>query len=85
MLIAHEKFFVPEHLAGRSVTLLNFFSIGGVGLFQYISGLVFSGNAHKDLTGQYQSLFAFYALILTVALIIYAFSKDAKPGEKYTV
>ena len=31
LLMAHARAFVPAHLTGRGVTLMNFFSIGGVG------------------------------------------------------
>ncbi|MFP3441168.1 hypothetical protein R0K18_25895, partial [Pantoea sp. SIMBA_133] len=32
LLMAHGRAFVPAHLTGRGVTLLNFFSVGGAGV-----------------------------------------------------
>ncbi|MCC2111333.1 MAG: MFS transporter, partial [Hyphomicrobiales bacterium] len=62
------------------VTLLNFFSIGGVGVAQAVSGYVvdLSTEAGGKAAG-YESLFVFYGLMLAVALAIYVFSSDAKP------
>ncbi|WP_075996520.1 MFS transporter [Salaquimonas pukyongi] len=78
--MAHGKAFVPAHLTGRGVTLLNFFSIGGVGVSQAVSGYVvdIATRAGGKAAG-YESLFVFYAVMLVVALAIYAFSTDAKP------
>jgi len=78
--MAHGKSFVPQHLIGRGVTLLNFCSIGGAGLFQWISGPVVeiytvAGNPHS----QYEALFTFYSVLLAIPILIYVFSKDAKP------
>ncbi len=80
--MAHGKSFLPSHLAGRGITLLNFCSIGGAGIFQWISGPVVSANAVAgNPQTQFQSLFTFYAILMAVALVIYAFSKDAKPNS----
>ena len=38
LLMAHARAFVPAHLTGRGVTLMNFFSIGGVGAMQFATG-----------------------------------------------
>ncbi|MEM9330065.1 MAG: MFS transporter [Pseudomonadota bacterium] len=79
--MAHGKSFVPEHLAGRGVTLLNFCSIGGAGIFQWISGPVvetyaIAGNAES----QFQALFWYYTGIMALATSVYVFAKDAKPS-----
>ena len=78
--MAHGKAFVPAHLTGRGVTLLNFFSIGGVGVMQAASGYVvdISTSAGGKEAG-YESLFVFYGVMLVAALAIYAFSKDGRP------
>ena len=81
--MAHGKSFVPAHLTGRGVTLLNFCSIGGAGLLQWISGPVVELAADPDnKVAQYETLFMFYAVITFVALVVYFFSKDAKPEAK---
>jgi len=80
--MAHGKSFLPTHLAGRGVTTLNFCAIGGAGFFQWISGPVVSSNAVPgDPQAQYQALFLFYTIVSGIALVIYAFSKDAKPNS----
>lgn len=82
VLMAHAKSFVPAHLTGRGVTLMNFFSIGGVGLIQFITGgIVTSDAVAADATQAYANLFMFYGVILAMALAIYLFSTDRKPGE----
>ena len=40
LLMAHGRAFVPAHLAGRGVTLMNLFGIGGVGMMQIVSGRI---------------------------------------------
>jgi MFS family permease len=80
--MAHGKSFVPAHLAGRGVTTLNFCSIGGAGIFQWISGsIVGAYSVPGDFAPQYQALFIFYAVITAVALVIYSFAPDAKPNQ----
>lgn len=78
--MAHGKAFIPTHLTGRGVTLLNFCSIGGAGIFQWISGPVvetFSSPGTPQST--YEVLFAYYSILTAMALLAYAFSKDARP------
>ncbi len=82
VLMAHAKSFVPSHLTGRGVTLMNFFSIGGVGLIQFITGgIVTSDAVAESPAGAYANLFLFYGAILAASLLIYLFSTDKKPGE----
>ncbi|MEM9278938.1 MAG: MFS transporter, partial [Pseudomonadota bacterium] len=81
--MAHGKSFVPEHLAGRGVTLLNFCSIGGAGIFQWISGPVVETFATDgNLQSQYTVLFTYYAIVMFVTISIYLFSRDAKPSQQ---
>lgn len=80
--MAHGKAFVPAHLTGRGVTLMNFFSIGGVGLLQFVTGGVFAASGGEaGEPGAYSILFGFYAVLLAIALFIYLFSQDAKPQD----
>ena len=80
LLMAHARAFVPAHLTGRGVTLMNFFSIGGVGAMQFATGGVVTSYSvpGEPVTG-YVALFAFYALMVGAALFIYLFSRDARP------
>ena len=80
LMMAHARAFFPPHLLGRGVTLMNFFSIGGVGLMQFATGVVVTEAAVQgDAAVAYQAQFGFYALMLAAALAIYLFSRDAKP------
>ena len=76
MMIAHGRSFIPPHLTGRGVTLLNLFSIGGVGILQALSGYVHSSAATSPPEAAYQTLFLFFGLLLLLGCVIYAFAKD---------
>jgi MFS family permease len=78
--MAHGKAFVPKHLIGRGVTLLNFFSIGGAGIMQAVSGIVVGSAAAAGVNAGYDALFLFYIVTMGMAIAIYAFSTDAKPN-----
>ena len=80
LLMAHARAFVPAHLTGRGVTLMNFFSIGGVGAMQFATGgVVTAWSVPGEPVSGYVALFSFYALMVGLALLIYLFSRDAKP------
>ncbi|MBL4599623.1 MAG: MFS transporter [Rhizobiaceae bacterium] len=81
--MAHGKSFVPDHLMGRGVTLLNFCSIGGVGLMQLVTGWVVENSSSADAPeAAFNSLFLVYAITLGGAIFILLFSKDAKPEHE---
>jgi len=80
VLMAHGRHFLPPHLIGRGVTLLNFCSIFGAGAMQFITGRVVQSRSEPASVASYQLLFAVYAGVLAVALFIYLFSKDAPPN-----
>ncbi|GLS28556.1 Sugar phosphate permease [Mesorhizobium albiziae] len=80
LMMAHARAFFPPHLVGRGVTLMNFFTIGGVGAMQFATGAVVTANAVPgEPAAAYTALFTFYAVMLGIALAIYLFSRDAKP------
>lgn len=80
VLMAHGRAFLPAHLTGRGVTLLNFFAIGFVGVLQFATGAIVSaGSVTGDPAAGYVALFWFYAVMLSAGLAIYAFSRDARP------
>jgi MFS family permease len=83
LLMAHARAFIPPHLVGRGVTLMNFFSIGGVGAMQFATGAVVTANVVPgEPAAAYTALFTFYAVMLGIALLIYLFSRDAKPEKR---
>jgi predicted MFS family arabinose efflux permease len=81
LMMAHGRAFLPPHLTGRGITLLNFFSIGTVGLMQFATGAVVSAsNVPHDPAAAYSALYWFYAGMLGLALLVYLWARDAKPG-----
>lgn len=80
--MAHGKAFVPAHMVGRGVTLMNFFSIGGVGVMQLATGFTFEKTAASNgaLAG-YQAIFWLYAITLSASVVLYLFSREAKPSQ----
>ncbi|EKF43923.1 MFS transporter [Nitratireductor indicus] len=80
LMMSHGRAFVPSHLTGRGVTLLNFFSTGGVGVMQFATGGVVAATAVPgDPLASYRPLFLFYFVLLGLALAIYLFCRDAPP------
>lgn len=78
VLMAHGRAFCPPHLTGRGVTLLNMFSIGGVGLLQFGSGGFFRYAQSRSETAAdaYGMLFGFFTLLLLAGIAIYLFGRD---------
>ncbi|MDO9526957.1 MAG: MFS transporter [Gemmobacter sp.] len=78
LLMAHGRAFFPPHLVGRGVTLLNLFGIGGVGVFQMLSGRVHTAALSDAATpaAAFGTLFGFFALVLAAGCLVYAFSRD---------
>lgn len=78
VIIAHARAFFPPALAGRGVTLLNLFGIGGVGLLQFASGPVHSAVlANSGPASAYATLFAMFGIALLLGCVIYLLSRDA--------
>ena len=82
VLMAHGRTFLPDHLIGRGVTLMNAGSIFGVGLMQFLTGRIVDAQPDPTSTATYQILFGTYAVVLLVALLVYLTSRDAVPGKK---
>ena len=76
MMVAHGRSFVPPHLTGRGVTLLNLFGIGGVGLMQFVTGRLHAGAQGGDVAAPYAAIFGFFGLALIAGLAVYVFSRD---------
>jgi sugar phosphate permease len=82
VLMAHGRTFLPDHLIGRGVTLMNFGSIFGVGLMQFVTGGIVSGQTDPASPATYQILFGTYAAVVLVALLVYVTSKDSPPKKE---
>ena len=79
VIIAHARSFFPAHLAGRGVTLINLFGMGGIGLMQSLSGRLHSAtNDPASVASSYQAIFLFFGASLLVGVAIYALSRDSK-------
>lgn len=74
MLMAHGRSFIPVHLTGRGVTLINLFSIGGVGLLQMASGYVHGLGAGG--AASYSLLFGFFAMLMLMGCLVYLLATD---------
>ncbi|MCQ0093903.1 MFS transporter [Roseovarius sp. M141] len=78
VMIAHARGFFPAHLAGRGVTLMNLFGIGGVGLMQLGSGVLHVRvAATSGDVAAYGALFAFFGVAALAGSLVYLFSRDA--------
>ncbi|MGC1496229.1 MAG: MFS transporter [Sulfitobacter sp.] len=78
VIMAHGRSFLPSHLIGRGVTMLNLFSIGGVGLAQFLSGRVYSNMLSTEQAATpYVAVFALFAGSLAIGLVIYLFSRNS--------
>ena len=76
MTVAHGRAFIPPHLLGRGVTLLNLFGIGSAGLMQMATGRLHATISADTVSAPYTALFAFVSVWIAIGLAIYAFSKD---------
>mgnify|MGYP000953472855 CR=1 FL=1 len=76
MVMAHGRAFLPPHLVGRGVTLINLFGIGAAGMMQFATGRLHASIASPPAEAPYAALFLFYAVLVATGLLIYLFSKD---------
>lgn len=81
LVMAQARAFLPEHLVGRGITFVSFFSFAGVAVMQQLDGLVVQAgeDAHIAAPAVYGLLFLFMAAVLSAALVAYAFSDDTRP------
>ncbi|WP_134725071.1 MFS transporter [Paracoccus luteus] len=72
LVMAHARSFLPPQLVGRGVTLLNMFSIGGVGVMQFASRPVHAtAQALNPPAQAYGFLFLFFLVPMAVGLGLY--------------
>ncbi|MCX7558044.1 MFS transporter [Sulfitobacter sp. F26204] len=77
VVMAHGRSFLPPHLIGRGVTMLNLFSIGGVGVAQFISGRVYRASMPAETAAApYVAVFVLFTALLAIGFAIYLFSRD---------
>lgn len=78
VILAHGRTFLPTHLLGRGVTLLNLFGIGGVGLLQFASGRVHAAYASVDAATSYQAVMLLFCFAMLCGLSVYLFSPASR-------
>ena len=73
ILLAHARMFFPAHLLGRGVTTMNFLSIGGAGLLQFVSGAFVEQRLATGLGPDqvYGALHGLIAILLLGAFLLY--------------
>jgi MFS family permease len=79
-IMNHGRGLLPVHLTGRGVTFINLFSIGGVGVFQFVTARVFDYNSVEaaPIAAPYAAVFGFFSILLVCGCVIYAFSREQK-------
>lgn len=80
VVMAHARAFLPEHVLGRGLSLMNTCMIGGAALLQPVSGILVGRLATAGLPPAdiYAWLFAAFAITLAAALAVYMLARDAR-------
>lgn len=76
MIIAHGRAFLPPHLIGRGVTLLNLFSIASAGLAQVVTGRIHAAIPPNPPTAPYAALFLGFGLVMLAGCALYLLAED---------
>ncbi|AZL59791.1 MFS transporter [Tabrizicola piscis] len=76
MVVAHGRAFIPPHMMGRGVTLLNLFGIAPIGLAQIATGRIHAETPADPASAPYQAVFLFFAVTTAIGLVIYLWSRD---------
>ncbi|MBT9288449.1 MFS transporter [Prosthecodimorpha staleyi] len=81
--MAHARAFLPEHVLGRGLSLMNACMIGGAGLLQPVSGILVGhfAAAGTPPAATFAILFGGFAVALTAALAVYLLARDARPAR----
>lgn len=79
VLMAHGRSFVPDHLLGRGITLLNVLFIGGAGVLQPLSGALMTSMQDRPPAEAYATLHLIFAGLLVIGLAIYLLARDNPP------
>jgi MFS family permease len=83
-LVAHGKSLFPIRLVGRGMTLLNMWTMGGVFVVQFASGLVvdlFAGSPDAYPLAAYRTVFGLQALFVLLAIAVYLPARDPLKGR----
>ena len=76
IVLAHGRSFVPAHLTGRGVTLLNLFGIAPIGIAQIVTGRIHAATPATPAAAPYEAVFLFFAVTTAIGLFVYLWSQD---------
>jgi len=76
IVLAHGRSFVPPHLTGRGVTLLNLFGIAPIGIAQIITGRLHAGTVAVTPAAPFETVFLFFTVATAIGLVVYLWSQD---------
>lgn len=76
VVIAHGRAFIPAHLTGRGVTLLNLAGIAGAGIGQFVTARLHAGSASTPASAPYAAIFLYFGLTTLVGLLAYLAARD---------
>ena len=73
VLLAHGRLFMPPHVIGRGITFINFVSIGGTGVAQFLSGMAVERmrDAGWTPTATFSALHLAFGVMLLLGLAVY--------------
>ncbi len=73
LMLSHGRQFIPDHLLGRGVTVLNFLAIGGAGLLQAITGRWIDGAlaAGTSPASAFATMHLWMGITLLVATLLF--------------
>jgi MFS family permease len=84
-ILAHGRAFYSDQLVGRALTTVNCVIFVGVGVIQVATGFIvgaFPASAEGAAPeSAYRAVFAFLALVVILALLIYTRTEDARPSR----
>jgi nitrate/nitrite transporter NarK len=87
VMMAHGKSLFPPHLVGRGITLLNLANMGGVFVWQALTGAVmdlFPAANGAYPAAAYHTVFALMALVVLVLTALYAGAHDPRQRPRDT-
>lgn len=76
LVIAHGRAFVPPHLIGRGVSMLNLFGIASVGLAQMATARLYAAFPPAPPAAPFQAVFLALGAVTLLGCLLYAFAED---------